>query len=46
VENDATKASQIANELNILSAIFKQNRNVEGFPKIYASGIESTFYLM
>jgi hypothetical protein len=43
VENDATKASQIANELNVIAAIFKQNRSPEGFPKVYASGIESIF---
>lgn len=41
VENDATKASQIANELSVISCIFKQDRNMEGFPKVYASGIES-----
>lgn len=36
-----TKASQIANELTIIGAIFKNNNNPEGFPKIYASGVES-----
>jgi hypothetical protein len=42
VESDTTKASQIANELSVIAAIYKQNRSPEGFPKVYASGIEST----
>lgn len=41
VENDITKTSQIANEIAIITSLNKINRSVEGFPKLYASGIEN-----
>jgi predicted Ser/Thr protein kinase len=38
IENDLTKTTQLANEVNVLEALQKEKRNRTCFPRVYASG--------